>query len=292
MAVIFDIQRSSLNDGPGIRTTIFFKGCPLRCLWCHNPESISPEPELAYYADRCTSCGECVAVCLVSAHSIIEIKHVFDRKSCVQAFDCVQACAYDALKKTGYKMDVREIVSTVLKDKNYYDNSGGGVTLSGGESLFHFSFVFELVQELKKENIHVAIDTCGYVATEMYQKVMPYTDLFLYDIKGTLPLEHIKNTGKDNAIILQNLDYLYHSGAQIELRFPIISGLNDDKEHLKGLALLLNKYPRIKQYHIMPFHNTGIGKYSRNPLSTDKASATNVDIERWKKEIEWMKYQM
>ena len=183
-ARIFEVKRFAVHDGDGIRTTVFFKGCPLKCVWCHNPEGISTKSELAYYAHKCIVCGECQNVCPTGAHTIENGKHSFNREKCIICGKCTDVCLSDALILYGKEMTVEELLPVLLKDKDFYDNSGGGVTLSGGECLMQADFCAELLQMLKKEGINTAVDTCGYVPKESIDKVLPYTDTFLYDIKA------------------------------------------------------------------------------------------------------------
>ena len=183
-ARIFEIKRFAVHDGDGIRTTLFLKGCSLKCLWCHNPEGIDFKPQLAYYADKCISCGECVNVCKAGAHQMSPNGHVFDRSLCVSCGMCDNVCLGNALTFYGRNMSVDDLMPKLLEDREFYENSGGGVTLSGGECLCQADFCAELLKRLKAENIHTAVDTCGSVSRDAIDKVMPYTDVFLYDINS------------------------------------------------------------------------------------------------------------
>ena len=228
-ALISDIKRFAVHDGDGIRTTVFFKGCPLKCVWCHNPEGIDFKPQLALYKNKCTLCGNCVKMCPVSAHIISETDHKLEREKCVACGKCEENCFYDALKLYGREMSVSELMPILLEDIDFYENSGGGVTLSGGECLMQAEFCAELLKKLKENNIHTAVDTCGFVSKEAFDKVMPYTDIFLYDLKAFDEEVHIKCTGQSNEVILENLKYLDGCGKKIEIRIPYVPGFNNDQ---------------------------------------------------------------
>ena len=178
-ATIFEIKRFAVHDGDGIRTTVFFKGCPLKCVWCHNPEGIFMKPSLAYYAHKCIGCGECVNVCLQNAHKMTENEHIFERESCIGCGACESACLGEALTLYGRETSAEELLPKLLEDKEFYENSGGGVTLSGGECLLQADFCAALLKALKENGIHTAVDTCGFVSREAFDKVIPYTDVFL-----------------------------------------------------------------------------------------------------------------
>ena len=183
-ANIFEIKRFAVHDGDGIRTTVFFKGCPLKCVWCHNPEGISYKPQLALYLHKCSLCGECVKVCPANAHKISDGKHIFEKEKCTACGKCKDACFFDAITLYGKKMSVDEVENILIEDMEFYENSGGGITLSGGECLMYPEFCRELLQRMKKRGIHTAVDTSGYVRKEAIDTVIDYTDIFLYDIKA------------------------------------------------------------------------------------------------------------
>ena len=206
-ATIFEIKRFAVHDGDGIRTTIFFKGCPLKCVWCHNPEGLSKTKQLAYLSHKCILCGDCVSVCKNNAHNIINDKHYFDRDKCNLCGDCETACLEDAIKIYGKEFSVDELIPIILKDKDYYQTTNGGVTLSGGECLTNADFCLELLKKVKKLGINTAVDTCGLIPKSTLDKVIPYTDVFLYDVKAIDEDVHIKCTGHSNKIILENLKY-------------------------------------------------------------------------------------
>ncbi len=258
-AKIFSIKKFAVHDGDGIRTTVFFKGCPLRCVWCHNPEGISFESQLGFFAHKCISCGECVAVCEYGAHSINENGHGLNPKKCIACGRCEQVCGSEALLLYGKEYTVEELMPILLEDKDFYDNSGGGVTLSGGECLSQADFCAELLKELKENGIHTAVDTCGYVSKEALDKVLPYTDVFLYDVKAFDDDVHIKCTGKSNKIIKQNLEYLDSLGKKIEIRIPYVPQFNSGQ--MEKIANYLKNLKNICKIKVLPYHNYAGSKY-------------------------------
>ena len=219
-ARIADIIRFATHDGPGIRSTVFLKGCPLSCVWCHNPETISPTPEIGYFAKKCIGCGECVRVCPEGAHRVEDGRHTFDRALCVACGACAEVCLGEALTLYGREMTAEQVLATVLRDRAFYDQTGGGLTLSGGEPLLQAQFCAEVLGMAHHEGIHTAVDTCGAVPWEAFEAVLSVTDIFLYDLKHTDPTVHRKYTGADNALIIENLRRLSASGAAIEVRIP------------------------------------------------------------------------
>ena len=256
---IFEIKRFAVHDGDGIRTTVFFKGCPLKCVWCHNPESLTAKSELAYYAHKCVSCGECSSVCTTGAHTIEKDKHVFDRKKCMACGKCAEVCLGNALTLYGKETTVEELLPILLKDKEFYDNSGGGVTLSGGECLLYADFCAELLKKLKENGVQTAVDTCGFVSKEMLDKVIPYTDVFLYDLKAYDENVHTKCTGKGNQKIIENLLYLDEKGCKIEIRIPYVPEWNS--EEMEQIASLLAQMKNITKIRVLPYHNYAGSKY-------------------------------
>ena len=259
--IIFDLQRFALHDGPGIRTTVFFKGCPLDCLWCHNPESKKRTPQLGYLEKNCTGCGRCQVVCPRKVHQISEGGvHKIRLERCIQCGKCVKACPNHALKIYGRKVTVDFIIETAAKDMDFYQRSGGGLTVSGGEPMVQFEGLLELVKKAKEKNMHVCLDTCGYADTEKYKKIAPYVDVFLFDYKITGADEHKKYTGVENGLILKNLDILCKGNHTVILRCPIIPGINDREEHYKKIAELSRKYPQITEVNLMTYHDMAKGK--------------------------------
>lgn len=257
---IFDIKHFAIHDGPGIRTTVFFKGCPLKCVWCHNPESISKNKQLGYIEHKCVNCARCVPACPNGAHYMDENNvHGFNREKCTVCGACTDACYGKNLIVYGKHVHAEDIMDELLEDKDFYDTSNGGVTLSGGECLMQSAFCAELLEKLKNEGIYTAVDTCGFVSKEALDRVMPYTDLFLYDLKAFDEAVHIKCTGQSNKIILENLKYLDLNNQKIEIRIPLVPDYNTDQTEKLGefLAPLKN----IAGVRILPYHNFAGTKY-------------------------------
>jgi pyruvate formate lyase activating enzyme len=255
--IVFDIQRASLHDGPGIRTTVFLKGCPLRCVWCHNPEANRLKPQLFFYQERCTSCGNCVLACQHATHRVANSVHFIDYAKCVAAGDCVKACNQQALKIVGSEMTVSEVMQVVLADRSFYERSGGGLTLSGGEPMMQFSFTLDLLQVAKREGIETCLETSGFTPQERFEEIMPYVDLFLFDYKITGRDEHRFYTGVSNELILSNLNYLCQQQKPVLLRCPIIPQINDTQTHFKAIAEMSEKYPKLAGIEILPYHDMG-----------------------------------
>ena len=256
-AVISDIKRFAVHDGPGIRTTVFFKGCSLKCLWCHNPEGISRLPQLAYYPDKCLHCMSC-SICPHGAH-VLENGHIFLRENCQNCGDCQSVCLGDALHFYGRRYTVEKLLPQLLEDKTFYENSGGGVTLSGGECLLQADFCAELLKALKAQGIHTAVDTCGFVNRESLDKVIPHTDLFLYDMKAMDEALHIRLTGQSNGLILENLRYLDSLGKDIHIRIPFVPGCNDDQ--MPAMAQFVKTLSHVSQVDVLAYHNYAGSKY-------------------------------
>lgn len=258
--IISDIKRFAVHDGDGIRTTVFFKGCSLKCIWCHNPEGISFKPQLAYYENKCIDCGECVTVCPNNAHRTTDKGHLFCRDLCMACGKCVDECLGSALTFYGKEVTVEELLPILLEDKDFYDTSGGGVTLSGGECICQADFCAELLKELKEKGINTAVDTCGFVPKDAIDKIMPYTDTFLYDIKAIDEDVHIKCTGQPNKLILENLKYIDSCGKEIEVRIPYVPEFNDNQ--IDKIAEFLKPMKNIKAVKVLPYHNYAGSKYS------------------------------
>ena len=259
MARIVEIKRFAVHDGDGIRTTVFFKGCPLSCVWCHNPESIDFYPTVGLFSDKCTGCGDCAAVCPQGVHRISEDAHTLLRTRCIGCGACEEACLFDALSVYGREMAVKDLLPLLLSDRPFYERSGGGVTLSGGECLIHADFCAELLAALKREGIHTAVDTCGFVPFSAFEAVLPYTDVFLYDVKAITPDVHQRCTGKDNALILDNLTRLDALGARIEARIPFVPDYNADD--LPRIAAHLSGLRSLTGVRLLPYHNMAGAKY-------------------------------
>ncbi len=274
--IIFNIQRFSIHDGPGIRTTVFMKGCNLHCFWCHNPESINPKPQIQYFGNKCIGCRLCT-ICPNSAHSFTE-EHIYDRSLCDNCGKCSEVCFSEAIILTGKEYSTEELYNEIIKDEPFYTN-GGGVTFSGGEPLLQAGFVASVARLCHNAGISVSVDTAGCVDYKAFEKVIPYTSLFLYDIKHADNERHKKYTGRGNEIILDNLKRLLDSGADIWIRVPLIPNMNLNKEDVlsiaRTVALLQNTTgKKIKKFEFMPYHGTAEGKYKSlgKPYITEKTT--------------------
>lgn len=283
---IFKIQRFCYGDGPGIRTTIFLKGCPLRCLWCHNPESQSMNAELGYSQKRCTRCRKCEKVCGGRCHVFTDMEHKLQREKCILCGACVQACPAEALTLWGWQSDTDDIMKVVMADKSYF-RDGGGITISGGEPLAQPEFTLELLKEAKRAGLHTCLDTSGYGRTEILLSMIPYVDLFLYDIKHYDNSEHIKYTSVENGLILRNLQKLSAHRAKIWIRCPVIPGINDKEEHLRYVGELADKLDGVKAIGLLPYHNWWTDKaveLGRN-IPVDMRRMTRGELDEWKQYI-------
>ena len=262
--LVFDIKRYSINDGPGIRLTIFFKGCPLNCQWCHNPESISPKIQKLFTASKCIGCGECCRVCPVKACSLTPDGIVTDNSLCTLCGKCAEVCPTLATEMSGRYHSVDELLKIIEKERTFFDQSGGGVTFSGGEPLLYPDFLIEILDACGREKIHRAIDTSGFVKTETLLRVAKHTDLFLYDLKMIDTDKHKLYTGVDNRLILENLETLAESGAVIQIRIPLIGGVNDDDDSVDAAAAFVaGLYGEKKAVNLLPFHDVAKGKDDR-----------------------------
>lgn len=281
---IFDIQPFSLHDGPGIRTTVFLKGCSLHCAWCSNPESQSKKPTLSYTKSKCCSSFTCTTVCPTNALLAINESLEIDRNACNACGKCVEVCPTNALKLYGYELSVAQILDKVKKDRAYFEKSGGGITLSGGEAMLQSKFVLELLQKVKKENIHTCLETSGQTALKNMKAVLPFVDLFLFDYKISDEKEHQKYTGSSNKKILENLGFLNENHAEITLRCPIIPGINDTEIHFKAINEISQKFRQIKKIELMAYHNWGQHKYEQIGLPLPKINSESVsdeEVEKW-----------
>ncbi|MBW7866442.1 MAG: glycyl-radical enzyme activating protein [Candidatus Hydrogenedens sp.] len=274
--VVFDIQRMCVHDGPGIRTTVFLKGCPLRCDWCHNPEGVSPAPELLYRNSLCLLCGECAERCPHDAHEFTEEGgHRLNRLLCQRCFACVAVCGSDALARSGTEMSVEAVMAEALRDQPFYGRSGGGLTLSGGEPFLQKGFALALLAAAKAAGLHTCVETCCAVPWETLEAALPLVDLFLADYKETDPGLHKERTGRDNAQILENLARLDAAGAPLVLRCPLIPGVNLRDGHLEGVAALANRLTHCRAVHIMGYHPGGLAKRGQagGPAGVDSLPA-------------------
>ena len=266
MHSVTNIQKYSIHDGDGIRTTVFFKGCHLRCLWCHNPETQSFEKELQVDVPKCTGCGRCAAVCPQGAVSIGEDhKSVTDRSKCTVCGKCEAACLGNYRTVVGHDYSVDELVKICLQDQMFYEQSGGGVTLSGGEVMTMDSdYILSLVKKLHREGVDVTIDTCGQAPYSNYEAILPYVHTWLYDIKVIDNEKHKKYIGMGNSLILSNLTELAKSGARIYIRIPVVSEVNGDRGSMKDIMDFLNENGiRPAQVNLLPYHSTGSHKYGK-----------------------------
>lgn len=257
---IFDIKRFAVHDGPGIRTTVFLKGCPLRCVWCHNPEGISFKPELQFIRHKCSFCGLCAKICPNDAHKISNGHHTLDRKKCTKCGLCCSVCPTNALNRCFIEIDSDKLTDILLEDTDFYGSSNGGVTFSGGECLCQADFCAEVMKNLKKTKIHCAVDTCGYTDKSSIDKVLAWTDLFLYDLKHIDNKKHIEYTGRSNEPILENIKYIDSLGKDIEVRIPVIPALNDYA--VNDMALFLKNLRCLKRVKLLSYNNLAESKYA------------------------------
>ena len=266
---IFDIQRFSIHDGPGIRTTVFLKGCQLRCLWCGNPESISPKPQLSYLADKCIACGDCIKACPQGALSADRRgKATLDRSRCTNCGACAPGCDPKALEMVGRDVTVDEVLRVVLSDRDYYAASGGGMTLSGGDPLFQPEFAESLLYDAKVQELHCAVETAGMADWSVFERLLSLVDLWLYDFKETDPLLHAKFTGFGNSRILANLRRLHGAGSKILLRCPMIPQHNARKDHLDGIVALARELPKLEGVELLPYYDLWRAKLKRFGLAS------------------------
>jgi len=266
--VIFDIQRFAVHDGPGIRTTIFFKGCLARCGWCHNPESFIAAAELQYYEDRCTCCGKCVRLCPNGAHAVGEgppstnKQHTFDRRLCTACGLCAAECFSNALVISGREEGLEEVLRQVLYDKPFYKQSGGGVTLSGGEPVLQGDFCEALLAHLKDEGIHTNLQTAGFYPFPMLKRLLPHLDLVMYDIKGLSPAIFQNHIHADPSLAVENLKRLDETGVPFIVRTPCVKGVNDSATEIEAVAQMLSTLKNLLYYELLPYHGLARGKYA------------------------------
>ena len=271
--IVFDIQHFSVSDGPGIRTVVFLKGCPLRCNWCHNPESYSSLPQVMAYTERCAGCGACVAACPHGLEGLRALEQRW-REKCIACGSCVAACPVGALEMAGSSVTVGQVLEEVLEDMPFYRSSGGGVTLSGGEPMAQAEFALAFARAARAQGLHVCMETSGYCLPDRLMAIRPYVDLFLYDYKVTGEELHRRYTGVSQQPILENLHRLDASGAEIVLRCPMIPGVNIDPEHEAGIVTQASALHHLRQIHLEPYHNIGLSKRTR--LGMDASGGTDA----------------
>lgn len=262
--LIFDIKRYAINDGPGIRIALYFKGCPLRCAWCHNPESQLPQVQKLYTASKCIGAKDCVEVCPEDALTLTPDGIVTDAEKCTLCGLCADACPTKAIEMSGRLYGVSELMEIIERERIHIDHSGGGVTFSGGEPLMFPDFLLEMLKACGKKGLHRAVDTCGHVATKTLLEVAQHTDLFLYDLKLMDPVRHKKWTGRDNKLIFENLLKLAETGAEINIRIPFIHNVNTSEEEVNNMAKFIATLPgKTPLVSILPYHNIAAHKYNK-----------------------------
>lgn len=259
---MLNVQRFCTKDGPGIRTTVFLMGCPLRCLWCHNPETQQREPSLLYDRSLCTDCLRCVAKCPRGCHGVEDGAHTLDRTDCTACRACLSPLC-PALAVAGEERDADEILAEILRDRPYYEKTGGGMTLSGGEPLAQPEFSSYLLRGAKEQGLHTAVETCGCASETALRRVAEYTDLFLFDLKETDPDRHLAYTGAPLASVLASLRILEELQKPTVLRCPVIPTLNDREDHMRRIAALAEAHSCVREIVLEPYHTLGVGKYSR-----------------------------
>ncbi|MCB2290767.1 choline TMA-lyase-activating enzyme [Clostridium sp. CS001] len=297
-ALIFNVQKYNMYDGPGVRTLVFFKGCPLRCKWCANPEGLERKYQVMFKRDSCTDCGACATVCPVSIHTMSKgLKHeVMNSIDCIGCRKCEEICTESALSIVGQVKTVSELMEIIEEDIAFYDTSGGGVTLGGGEVLMQPEFAANLLMACKQEGINTAIETCGYAKLEAVLKVAEFTDLFLFDIKHIDAQRHYQLTGVHNERILENLKELLRKRYNVKVRMPLLKGINDSQDEIERVINFLmpfRDYKNFKGIDLLPYHKLGVNKYTQlqmdYPIQGDPSLSSNeLDIiESWIKKYDF-----
>ena len=287
-AFIFNKQKYNMYDGPGVRTLVFFKGCPLRCKWCSNPEGLERKYQIMFKPTTCVSCGSCVPVCPQKIHSISPTgEHIIDRDiDCIGCGQCVEACVPDALKVAGQQVPISELLEYVEQDRAFYEQSGGGVTLGGGEVTSQPEAAINLLQACKQEGLHTAIETCGYTKKETILRFAEYVDLFLFDLKHIDPDRHFELTGVRNEMILENMEELIMKRKHVKVRMPMLKGINDSEAEIRGVIEFLKPFKEVKNFEgidLLPYHKLGVNKYVQlgmdYPIEGDP-SLDDADLDR------------
>lgn len=297
-AFIFNVQKYNMYDGPGVRTLVFFKGCPLRCKWCSNPEGLEKKYQVMFKRNSCIDCGACVSVCPAGIHSISkELKHEVNQSiDCVGCRKCEDVCPESALSIVGQIKTVSELMEIIEEDKMFYDTSGGGVTLGGGEVTMQSEFAANLLMVCKQEGINTAIETCGYAKLESMLQVAEFTDLFLFDLKHIDPERHYQLTGVRNERILENLKELLHRRYNVKVRMPLLKGINDNQDEIERVIAFLmpfRDYKNFKGIDLLPYHKLGVNKYTQlgmdYPIDGDPSLSSEelTMIESWVKKYEF-----
>jgi pyruvate formate lyase activating enzyme len=276
---VFNIQRCSVHDGPGIRTTVFLKGCPLSCTWCHNPEGIDEAPVLMINADRCLTCGACSDACPVEEGGAAPAGQLWNRGACTRCGSCVEACPADARELAGRDYSADELIDELERDRVFFDTSGGSVTFSGGEPLAQAAFLSDCLRECRQRGLHTTVDTCGLAPRKDLLEAAKLSDLVLYDLKHLDPVRHRSETGADNRLILDNLRALSESEEEIWVRVPLIPGFNDDAANIEATGAFLEGLPRRHRVFVLPYHGIANGKRSRLEETTAESGLQSPGVE-------------
>ena len=282
--LVFDIKRFAIHDGPGIRTTVFLKGCPLTCLWCHNPESQARGPEILYSPDSCIACGQCVIVCPQGCHTLVDGIHHYDRTLCKQCGRCTEECYAQALELAGKPMTVDQVMEEVSRDLPFYETSQGGMTISGGEPMVQFPFTRALLMRARELGIHTCLDTTGVAPSNRYRELTEWVDLYLYDLKETDPERHRRTTGAPLETVLDTMKAIDRWGSAMILRCPVIPGLNARPDHFEAIGRLAETLTHLVEINILPYHALGISKTERlgkKPRLSDVDFPEDEMVEEW-----------